>query len=206
MSGGVTGRVSRGGRLERVASWIAVGAVAVLCTRCASVQGGTYCDDEGVWSARCVTVPACRDALRSSCLERQRLRSSAFNAAAHDCASSIDCVHGVFPDDPCVSAKLNKATPTAGQEKLAQEFCAACAKSEPLRESGVPIACAGSVVTGEGRLLQTTLLSLGEDVLDKVRSCIAPARDPFRDDYDNCENKFLDCVDSLFAERSPACK
>jgi hypothetical protein len=79
--------------------------------------------------------------------------------------------------------------------KLADDFCAACADGP--RSPTQPLSCQGRELPGAGRTGETGILALSDAAAALAARCIAPAKQEFPGDYDNCENAFLNCLTTL---------
>lgn len=153
----------------------------------------SYCRDEEAFATRCISKQECRTDLKAQCDTRARFYSEGYKAAFSTCQSSSPCDKAGL-GSPCVDDALKKRAPTAAQQKLADDFCAACASgAAAVREEG--IACAGRVIRGSGPTLGPHILAVDDASAPAVgATCIGPAKQQFPNDYDNCENAFLNCL------------
>jgi hypothetical protein len=122
--------------------------------------------------------------------------SAALAAAWVACSASVPCNDGDPADDACLFSKVVAVPPTAVQGKLARDFCTACAQGAGTT-SDYGISCAGHVIAlaqGYGRSMGVEVLALSDAAAQAAEACIAPAMTAFPDDFNNCENDFLNCI------------
>ncbi|MCW5834080.1 MAG: hypothetical protein KIS78_16900 [Labilithrix sp.] len=166
---------------------------------------GNYCADESAFLDRCdaETSEACRAVLETTCSNREAKHSTALKQAVHSCLPELTCDDLLFENE-CVRNSIKESEPSAGQQRLAVDFCAACARADVVREEG--LSCEGHVVKGTGPTLGPTILGLSDAEAAAVgSSCVEPARAAYPDDYANCENEFFNCIAARY-ERSASCE
>lgn len=165
-------------------------------------SAASYCQLEKARFERCLPEKTeCRKDLEASCATRDAFYSPAHAKAFAQCSATDGCGRTTV-DSPCGQAIINASTPSAAQQKLADDFCTACAKAPSVREQG--IACQGNVVTGG--YLGPYLLALSDAAAATVGSkCIEPAKAQFPNDYANCETLFTNCIISQLAV-PPSCE
>jgi hypothetical protein len=168
---------------------------------------GTFCSAMSSYIQQCSKSADCYAAFEKECPESiAPLQSDAIARALNECMATnqVSCGSVGAGENDCIRMKLEAVPPTAAQDQLAADFCAACAQGAvATHQQGV--SCAGHVVEGSGRTLATELLSLSDAATAKAESCIRPASAQYPADYDNCENAFLDCVDNLGPGAPAAC-
>jgi hypothetical protein len=110
--------------------------VAVGCTSSSSSgSGGTtasqYCSALSSYASKCNIDDPCTAATLQNCNAFAGVYSSAWLAAVTSCASQLSCADGGgAAANACLAAVESHPSPSASQEKLAEDYCAVCASSE----------------------------------------------------------------------------
>jgi hypothetical protein len=173
----------------------------------AGANASPFCADVVAFAMRCDSA-ACAQAIASECPGTLApLVSEAYAQAAHQCEATDRCSDKLSPDTACMVPKLNAAPPTPAQRTLAEDFCQACARAPSTLDRG--LWCLGHALLpgSTGRMLSTSLLELSDQNAAQVYSagCIAMGTQAYPNDYNNCENVFLNCVAHTFPPDPAAC-
>jgi hypothetical protein len=115
----------------------ASGVSFALASGCTSSSGGgvgsgggtsQYCSALSSYATKCNITDPCTQASIQNCESYAGTYSSAWLAAVTSCAAETTCVDGGgAAATSCVRGLQASLTPTAAQEKLAQDYCALCA-------------------------------------------------------------------------------
>jgi hypothetical protein len=165
------------------------------------------CTDIDTFASRCFST-ACEQWVTGSCTDViAPIYSVAYAAAFHQCSPTTACSDQLRPDGACMTMAIRAWPPTPAQQTLADDFCPACAHSASTTEGG--LSCVGHVFTANstGRMFATSALELSDAYVEKVyqAGCIEMAAAQFPNDYDNCENIFLNCINTVLPAVPVAC-
>jgi hypothetical protein len=170
-----------------------------------NISDSVFCEDFDEYLSRCNESTACRSSFASVCTsELEDSFSEAYKSAFDACLDSVPC-NGPAAETPCIAARLAVAPITTAQWILASNFCHACANGA-MATGEAGLACDGHVIHGAGRTLASVVLAIGDATATTAAPCVASAAAQYPDDYDNCENTFLNCIADLSPEAPASCK
>jgi hypothetical protein len=117
-----------------LAASIAAVFAALGCT--SSGSGGTggssaYCSALQGYASKCNITDPCTTASLQNCAAASAVLSSAYLSTITSCVSEATCVDGGGATaTACFTSGVASLMPTAAQQKLAADYCAACAASQ----------------------------------------------------------------------------
>ena len=123
-SDGTTG--DEGGGAQDAAPGVDAGSDRSQTLSCPAYSGvDPYCKALSDYCGRCqAQLSACEIQNIANCELTSQVLSVSARAAAKDCADKASC--GDDAGGRCVLQKLSKVTPSAAQQKLAQDYCNVC--------------------------------------------------------------------------------
>jgi len=148
--------------------------------------GDPFCTAQADFQTRCSATTACDRNRLAICPQISAAVSDAVRQAAATCGVQADCSKPFIDvvTGACVADKLQNATPTAAQTKVATDYCAACDPST----SG----CAAAFFTGGAGATGLSVLIASDDVAGQIDGRCAVANGD--GGTAACKSAFLDCA------------
>jgi len=157
--------------------------------------GDPFCSAQADFQTRCSATTACDRSRLAACSQASAALSDAARAAVAECGVQADCTKSFFTiaGNACTVGKLQNATPTAAQAKVATDYCAAC---DPTNSGCAAAFFAGSAAPGGAVLLAS------DDVASQIDSrCIVAGSDA---GAAACKSDFVDCAGREFLAATPS--
>ncbi|HEY2513472.1 MAG TPA: hypothetical protein VGI39_21535 [Polyangiaceae bacterium] len=154
----------------RSSGWLVcvLGALALgACTSSNDSASSSYCSAFSDYVNRCGITDACTQAEVKACSSLANIYSPAAVNAQASCAQNIQCGDaGDAAVSTCIQQAYAKLTPSSSQQKLAQDYCAACPGTMTSAD------CASGFYGSSG--LGSTLLPFSDTVMQKMDgNCIS---------------------------------
>ncbi len=166
---------------------------------------GSFCSALSSYATRCQLTSACDQVTVSTCPALATTFSNAYLDAVTECLPSVLCGDaGESSANACFNTSLGSAAPTAADQKLAEDYCAACASilGEP---SCVTEFTSASLDAAAGVAAQvgTSVVIFSDALLEKVdTSCIAGLADG--GGLPGCTEIFQECAFNIQEAAEPA--